>query len=211
MNDLLKAALELKAINAGNNPYASWAIQLAETIADKRTTDDGEVPYVEAVPMEREGTFLIMCRGVASVVIHRVEIEGGTAYVSFQPEIPKEATQYATQPPIKTRPLNNEEDLFTLAESISMFAGTDFLTWQATAILESAKAAHWNGFSAALVEAVSREAWAPNVSKGEDGSVTMKVGKITAKANADKLAISYNGKPEGYLSILRGVFRGGGD
>lgn len=190
------------------NHDTNWARTLADKIEQVRTDEDGVVPNVFSSPMDREGAYLISCLGIASVIAHVVSV-GDMSFVSFQPETPREATQFNTPAPIKTMPFNNEDDLERVANSISMFAGTDFLEWQATVILESAKAAHWNGFSAALIEAVSREPWAPNVSAGEDKSVTLKIGKIVAKATADKLTISFNGKPEAYLNILRGVFRSG--
>lgn len=188
---------------------ADWPSTLVGMIEDARRDDEtGVVPAVEAYPMERDGAWLIACSGIASVIAHVVAV-GESRFLSFQPETPREATQFTTQPPIKTMPFRTPEDMERVANSISMFAGTDFLEWQATVIMENAKAAHWNGFSAALVEAVSREAWAPNVSMGEDKSVTMKIGRIVAKATADGLSIKFSGKPEAYLGILRGVFRGG--
>lgn len=199
-----------KDLLAAGSPVAEgWADDLAEAIADIRTDKEtGEVPRVWSTPMERAGAFQIQCHGLATVVAHLYQGEGG-AFVTSQPEIPAEATQFTTQPPNKTRPLRDPGDLETLAESISMFASTDFLKWQATAILESAKAAHWNGYSAHLIAAVARESWCPNVSKDEAGAITMKVGRTVAKATADGLSIKFNGRPEGFLAILRAVFRVG--
>ena len=204
-----KAAKDIKAWGAGNNILAQWPEDLADLLAEVRTDEStGSHPIADAYPMEREGAWMVTCQGIASVVAH-LAVVGESRFLSFQPEVPREATQYTTPAPIKTMPLNSPEDLERIANSISMFGGTDFLEWQGTVILESAKAAHWNGFSAALVEAVSREVWSPNVSMAEDKSVTMKIGRIVAKATADGLSIKFTGKPEAYLSILRGVFRGG--
>lgn len=180
---------------------------LADLIAQERVDKDtGVLPDIEVFPIDRENTWMIRGRGMADTVLSMVTA-GSQTFVSFQPAIPSEATQYETPPPVKTRPLNNDDDVSKLAKSISMYAGTDFFEWQAEVILESAKAAHWNGFSAALIAQVQSESWAPNVSKGDDGSVTMKFGRVQAKATADGLAIKYTGKPESYVQVLRGVFR----
>jgi hypothetical protein len=177
--------------------------KVGEELKDKETKRPRDV-YV--VPMNRADTYLMHAHGIADTVMHIHVTEVG-AYLTFQPAIPHEVTQFGTEPPIKTRPLNNDRDMETLAEAIAIFAAKDFLKWQATALLESKKLAQWRGESTAFLESLSKEAWCPEISVAPDASIKATVGEVTVKATADKLTITFFGKTTDYLEVVRGALR----
>lgn len=186
-----------------NNWFRMLAEKVGEQLADKETKRPRMV-FVD--PMDRADTFLMHAHDMADTVLHlHRTIEGD--YLVFQPAIPREVTQFGTEPPIKTRPLNNDEEMKTLAEAISIFACKDFLKWQATALLESQKLAAWRGESTAFLESLSKEAWCPDVSVGPDASIKDAVGMVTVKATSDKLTLTFYGKTTDYLEVIRGALR----
>lgn len=184
-----------------------WYDQLARRIEEARADEEtGEAPFCEVVPLERLNAFRFSAVGLAGVIV-TVAIANGCAFASFHPEIPIEATQFKTAAPVKTRPINSDDDLKALAESIAMFAGTDFLEWQGTAILESQKAAEWAGMSAALLQAVESAPWGGlSASLDDAGTLSLRGLRLQVKANADGLSVKYTGKPSNYFEVLRSLF-----
>ena len=144
-------------------------------------------------PMNRINSFQLRADSIADTVIQLMTSEDGD-FVIFQPAIPLEVTSYVTEPPIKTRPLNDDSDMRTLAEAIAIFAGKDFVKWQGTALLESQKAAEWRCQSTAFVASLAKEPWTPEVSVSDDGTITARFGSVLATVKMDKLTLKFSGK-----------------
>lgn len=188
---------------SSNNWFSVLAEKVGVQLADRET----KLPRAVFVdPMDRAGTWLMHAHDIADTVLHLHETEVGS-FLVFQPAIPREVTQFGTEPPTKTRPLNNDQDMDTLAEAIAIFARKDFLKWQATALLESQKLAQWRGESTAFLESLSKEAWCPTIAVGDDGSVKATMGGVVVKASPDKLTLTFYGKATEYLEVIRGALR----
>ena len=177
--------------------------KVAEQLEDRKS---GHKPMVFIDPMQRLNAFLLHAEGLADTV---VSLFAGPEdwFLTFQPAIPHEVTSYETEPPVKTRPCNNDSDMRTLAEAIAIFAKKDFLKWQATALLESQKAAAWRAESTAFLASLQKEAWCPLVAVNDDGSIKATVGGVTAKAAPGKLTITFFGNQTDFLDVIRGALR----
>lgn len=184
-----------------------WCQVLADKIGECMTDKKTQMhPMVFVDPMSRINSFLIHSVDFADTVVQLFETDDGD-FVIFQPAIPQEVTSYVTEPPIKTRPLNSDSDMNILAESISIFARKDFIQWQSRALLESQSAAEWRCQSTAFVASLAKEAWCPNVSVADDGSIKAAVGSVVAKLAPGKLTLTFSGKGADYLDVIRGALR----
>ena len=150
---------------------------LGESLVQDRKPEERTIRMVFCDPMDRADAFLFHAEGMADTVIQLHRYEHGN-FVTFQPAIPQPVTDYATKPPVKTRPLNSEHDMRTLSDAVAYFAGKEFLKWQGTAILESQKIASWRGESAAFLESLAKEPWCPTISMSDDGAVKACVGRV---------------------------------
>ena len=183
--------------------YKVVADHVQEELVDKKTRQ-GSMVFVD--PMNRINSFQLRADGIADTVIQLMTSEDGD-FVIFQPAIPLEVTSYVTEPPIKTRPLNDDSDMRTLAEAIAIFAGKDFVKWQGTALLESQKAAEWRCQSTAFVASLAKEPWTPEVSVSDDGTITARFGSVLATVKMDKLTLKFSGKSAERLEVVRGALR----
>lgn len=157
-------------------------------------------------PMSRADTYAINAVGISDTVIQLFQTDDGD-FVIFQPAMPQEVTSYQTEPPIKTRPLNTDDDLGVLAEAIALFAAKDFVKWQGIALIESQRAAEWRCQSTAFAASLLKEPWTPDVSVSDDGSIKAAFGSVVAKITMDKLTLTFHGKSAERLEVVRGALR----
>lgn len=185
-----------------------WTRDLADQIGQHLAMQNGDEKTIHLVfidPMDRLNAYLIHSAGFADTVLQLHAYDGGR-FAIFQPSIPHEVTSYQTEPPIKTRPFNCDNDLDNLADALAFFA-KEFLRWQGKALLESQAIAEWRGQSAAFLQSLAQEPWCPTVSMKDDGSVVATVGRVTCKAAPGKITITFSGPAMEYLDVIRGALR----
>jgi hypothetical protein len=186
---------------------SDWAKRLGETIQESLVDKKTQMRrFVFVDPMSRAETYVIRAEGMADVVVALIQTSQGD-FCIYQPAIPQEVTSYKTEPPIKTRPLNDDAEMRILAESIAIFGPKDFLEWQATAVLESQAAVEWRCQSTAFVASLAKEPWTPTVSVSDDGAIKAQFGAVVAKISPEKVTIAFHGRAEDRLEVVRGALR----
>ena len=185
------------------NWYEVLRTEIEQHLVDRKTRM-GRMVWID--PMSREQTFLVRAEGMAEVVVSLIQTQDGD-FCIFQPSIPSEVTSYQTEPPIKTRPLNTDQDMRVLAESIAIFAPKDFHDWQVKAVMESQAAVVWRCQSTAFVASLAKEAWTPNVSVSDDGTIKAQFGSVVAKIAPDKVTLAFHGRAEDRLEVVRNALR----